>query len=80
MAFSLSLVGIVMAAGLEALLLFLGAASFGALVPIIVTVVLLFILDFLFLRNGPIILGQMIGVLGTTGVYYLILLILGKVH
>ena len=51
----------------------------GAAAAIALAVVLLAFADF-FLRSIPVILGEVLGILTTTGAYFLILLIVGAVH
>ncbi len=79
MALQLSLGGFLLAAGMELLFLFLLGQVAGSGVAILVAVFAVALIDFFWMRSGAIILGQLLGFLSVTGVWY-ILVLLKVVH
>ncbi len=75
MALQASIPGILIGAGLEVLLLGFAASVISVLGAILLTIFLLAVVTFFFLRSPIFLLGWVIGVLGTSGAYYLLSLV-----
>ncbi len=75
MALQASIPGILIGAGLEVLLLMFAAPVISVLGAILLTIFLLAVVTFFFLRSPIFLLGWVIGILGTSGVYYVLALV-----
>ncbi len=75
MALQASIPGILIGAGLEILLLMFAASVISVLGVILLTVFLMVLVTFFLLRSPVFLLGWIIGILGTSGVYYVLALV-----
>jgi hypothetical protein len=72
--YTVSGLGILMAAVLAGFFLFVLGKAAGAGLAVLFAILILAAIDFLRMRNWPVIAGQVIGLLGVTGFYYILIL------
>lgn len=75
MAFQFSLAGFFLAAGVELFFLVLLSQAAGSGVAILLAVFAIAAIDFFWMRSMTIVLGQLLGFLSVTGVWYMLILL-----